>query len=243
MSDEATQEPNVAEIRSLPEGSREWLSAVDRTMIFRPASELGISCGTVTFDLEQEKVLIIWHNGLAVHQLPKGRRNIGETLWDAAIRETSEETGYAVSLPELNIATRATSAGPSRTQESGSSRITEDEWSREFIGACFYPDPQSATPAWKTVYYYAAFADSTAVADPSVQPEGETAVGKWIPLHEVEETVFFSAERMTIWKGKSDVEKSGYKFGGRVQKPVNGSMSLGQSNGTSAKKTPVNGTS
>lgn len=227
--------PTIQEIRAREEGSQEWLQAVNPTMVFRPASEVVISCGTVTFDIEREMVLLIWKSTYAIYQLPKGRRKIGETLWDAALRETREETRYAVELPELNIATRAESRKPKHSGHLTSS-ITDGEYSREFIGACFYPDPQSPTPADKIVYFFAAVADSTAEPEVGGPQEGENVAGIWAPLRDVDKMVFFDAERETIWKGKSDVEKSGYRFGEKAAPLTRGKPIM------SANGTPRNGT-
>ncbi|PGH22966.1 hypothetical protein AJ80_03015 [Polytolypa hystricis UAMH7299] len=57
-----------------------------------------ISCGTVTIDLFTNQVLLIYSASLSMHLLPKGRKDINESLPSAALRETLEESGYAVQL-------------------------------------------------------------------------------------------------------------------------------------------------
>lgn len=67
-----------------------------------------ISCGTITLDVLERKVLLIrWKNNGEIF-LPKGRKNIGESLEDAAIRETYEETGFQVAIAPLRVPTLAT---------------------------------------------------------------------------------------------------------------------------------------
>jgi 8-oxo-dGTP pyrophosphatase MutT (NUDIX family) len=67
-----------------------------------------ISCGTITLDLAQAKMLLIRWKKNGEILLPKGRKNIGETLEDAAKREIYEETGVQVTLLPLQIPTLAT---------------------------------------------------------------------------------------------------------------------------------------
>jgi ADP-ribose pyrophosphatase YjhB (NUDIX family) len=84
------------------------LEEIDRSMSFHPSEATTISCGTVTLDPDKQKVLLIWNKTLKIYQLPKGRKNIGEDMLSAAIRETYEETGVVATPLRLKIATRAT---------------------------------------------------------------------------------------------------------------------------------------
>ena len=84
------------------------LEEIDRSMSFHPSEATTISCGTVTIDPDKHKVLLIWNKKLKIHQLPKGRKNIGEDMLSAAMRETYEETGVVAQPLRLKIATRAT---------------------------------------------------------------------------------------------------------------------------------------
>ncbi|KAK2750166.1 hypothetical protein FQN57_004662 [Myotisia sp. PD_48] len=65
-------------------------------------------CGKIPLDPSRSRILLIRWNKTQEIFLPKGRKNIGETLEGAALRETYEETGFRVTLFPLPIPTLAT---------------------------------------------------------------------------------------------------------------------------------------
>jgi 8-oxo-dGTP pyrophosphatase MutT (NUDIX family) len=187
---------------------------IDRSMEFRPADALVMSCGTVTLDLARGLVLLIWNQRLRIHQLPKGRRNIEEPMLTAALRETYEETGIRVTPLRLNIATRATPPKPpSNGRGQKNPDITVGCPSTEFVGACLYPDPQSETEALKTVFYYAATADSTIKPDAGTQEAWEELGPRWVAIADVASILCFQGEIAAVQKAVDDVKKTGYTIG------------------------------
>ncbi|KAI1425173.1 hypothetical protein F5Y12DRAFT_784832 [Xylaria sp. FL1777] len=128
---------------------------------YHKSDEIIVSCGTVTMNNAEgpnPKVLVVYNNRIGIYQLPKGRKDIGEGYLDAAIRETTEETGITVrplrlrfgsrsTPPRLATATGATTCG----SEDPSTGVTSG-LSNEMIGV--NPDP--ATGAWRNIHWYAA---------------------------------------------------------------------------------------
>jgi 8-oxo-dGTP pyrophosphatase MutT (NUDIX family) len=151
------------------------------------ASNFVISCGTVTLDLQQSKALLIrWQSpdGGVELMLPKGRKNIGETLEDAALRETLEETGYEASLLPLPVPTLATS----------------DEISKN---ADLTTEPVSVTERYKgdvrkIIFWFAAQADSTLTPQRGVVQEGENFEAVWADFASVVDLVTHDTDRHVL---------------------------------------------
>jgi 8-oxo-dGTP pyrophosphatase MutT (NUDIX family) len=213
------------------------LEEIDRSMSFHPSEATTISCGSVTIDPARQKVLLIWNKKLKIFQLPKGRKNIGEDMLSAAMRETYEETGVKATPLRLKIATRATppseqlhesdrknakarevngngyvtAAKPSATC---GCEITEGRLSTEFLGCCRYPDPQSSIPAIKVVFYFAGTADSTVPVGPGAPEEWEKLDTVWASTTEAARMLRFKAEAKIVKKALEDARKSGYPIVG-----------------------------
>ncbi|PGH36339.1 hypothetical protein GX50_00844 [[Emmonsia] crescens] len=71
------------------------------------SEEFVISCGTVSIDLAKDLVLVLYCRTRRQYHLPKGRKNVSESLEDAAIRETFEESGYKCRILPHNLVTIA----------------------------------------------------------------------------------------------------------------------------------------
>ncbi|KAI0011359.1 hypothetical protein F4779DRAFT_626561 [Xylariaceae sp. FL0662B] len=132
---------------------------------FYQADEVLISCGTVTVDEAESprpKVLIVYNKVIGIYQLPKGRKQFGEGHLDAALRETSEETGVAVRPLRLRFGSRSTT--PKLVQgnrgeikygiEDKRTGITEGLCNETIgVSGCRVltttPDPDPSTNAWR----------------------------------------------------------------------------------------------
>jgi len=82
-----------------------------------PSSHFLISGGSILFASIQAplRVCLIYHKARGEWLLPKGRKDRGENMTAAAVRETFEETGYPCELLPLNLVTRAPAAGAQTT--------------------------------------------------------------------------------------------------------------------------------
>ncbi|KAI1654858.1 hypothetical protein F4813DRAFT_392369 [Daldinia decipiens] len=130
---------------------------------YHQADEMLVSCGTVTVDQADSTrpmVLVVYNKNIGIYQLPKGRKNFDEGYPEAALRETSEETGVAVQPLRLRFGSRSTPPRlvPVQTTarvkyglEDKLTGITE-ALNKESIGS--NPDP--ATGAWRHIYWFAA---------------------------------------------------------------------------------------
>ena len=76
-----------------------------------------LSCGTVPIDIPRGLVLLLLHRPNGKYMLPKGRKNVGETLEAAAMRETTEESGFKCSLFKHQLHTNAQELVDSRHTE------------------------------------------------------------------------------------------------------------------------------
>lgn len=78
---------------------------------YHGADEMMVSCGTVTVseaDSPQPKIMLVYNKNIGIYQLPKGRKNFEEGFLEAALRETTEETGVAVAPLRLRFGSRST---------------------------------------------------------------------------------------------------------------------------------------
>ena len=151
------------------------------------ASNFVISCGTVTLDLRHSKALLIrWHNpgGGVELMLPKGRKNIGETLEDAALRETLEETGYEAALLPLQVPTLATSDGTSQHSDLTTEPVSVTERYRGDVR--------------KIIFWFAAQADSTSSPHRGVVQEGEDFEAVWEDFSSVVDLVTHDTDRHVL---------------------------------------------
>lgn len=147
------------------------------------AAQFVISCGTVTLNLQLSKVLLIrWRNtnGDMELMLPKGRKNIAETLEQAALRETLEETGYTASLLPLPIPTLATSNG----NTSSGDLVTEPICVAE----------RNSGSARKIIFWFAAQADATQTPQQMLQ-EDEDFEAVWEDVESAKETITYDSDR------------------------------------------------
>ncbi|KFZ16187.1 hypothetical protein V502_05209 [Pseudogymnoascus sp. VKM F-4520 (FW-2644)] len=142
-----------------------------------------ISCGTITLDPVERKVLLIRWNKNGEIFLPKGRKNIGEGLEDATVRETYEETGFRVTILPLPIPTLATP---------GTAVGQANELNTEPIA---FSQRLTDNNTLKLIFWFSARGDSTATPESGTQEEGEDFDPIWVDLDSVIETLTFADDR------------------------------------------------
>ena len=146
------------------------------------AGSFVISCGAVTIDLKHQKVLTVHKRGTKRHVLPKGRKNIGESLEDAAIREVYEESGYQCHLVSHGLPTRATTPS-ARTSH------------REPIAVQQRLVLVGEQKHRKLIFWYLGEGDSTAEWVPDTQDKGEDFETEWLPFDEAQAILFFDDDK------------------------------------------------
>ncbi|KAI1171536.1 NUDIX hydrolase domain-like protein [Nemania sp. FL0916] len=150
------------------------------------SDSFAISCGTVSIDREASMVLLIRWRKTGEVFLPKGRKNVGETLEETAIRETFEETGLPVQLLPVQIKTLATS--PS---SKAATTTEEPTATTEPIAVT----QRVANGVLKIIFWYVASGDSTAVPQEGTQQENEDFDTLWVHFHDLDATLTFEDDR------------------------------------------------
>ncbi|KAH8707164.1 NUDIX domain-containing protein [Phaeosphaeriaceae sp. PMI808] len=156
------------------------MTSTDKRLDFSDA--FAISCGTVTIDSKRDLVLLILWRKTGEYFLPKGRKNIDETLNQTALRETYEETGISVQLLPVRMKTLATVSSPAS----------------DVVGPLTEPFAvaQRVTGGkLKLIFWYVAQGDSTKARVEGTQQENEEFNAIWVSYDEVLSTLSFDDDR------------------------------------------------
>ena len=146
------------------------------------SDEFVLSGGTVPIDIDKNLVLFLFNRPKKEYTLPKGRKNVGESLEAAAIRETFEETGFRCTLVDHDL--------PTRAPMSDSSIHTEPVAVQQ----------RMHNGIRKLIFWYAARVDSTAQQLPDTQEEGEDFEATWASTEEAASRMSFTDDRMILEK-------------------------------------------
>jgi 8-oxo-dGTP pyrophosphatase MutT (NUDIX family) len=130
------------------------------------------------------KVLLIRCRNTGEYLLPKGRKDLGESLEHAATRETFEETGIPVQLLPVNLRTLATL--PSSMQG--------EERPRAVIEP-FAVSQRVSKGVLKIIFWYIAGGDSASIPDEGTQVEDEDFEPIWVGFDEVGAILSFDDDR------------------------------------------------
>jgi 8-oxo-dGTP pyrophosphatase MutT (NUDIX family) len=129
------------------------------------SSNFVLSSGTVSIDISESVVLALYYPQKKEFFLPKGRKNVGETLQAAAVRETMEESGYQCQLLEHNLQTQAPN-------------LTPGPWTTEPIAI----HQRVTNGIRKIIFWYLAQVNSSSLQMLNTQEEGEDFEVHWISL-------------------------------------------------------------
>ncbi|RGP64308.1 nudix domain-containing [Fusarium sporotrichioides] len=144
-----------------------------------------ISCGTVTLDVERSKILLIrWRKTDEIF-LPKGRKDVNESLEKTALRETFEETGVQAQLLPAAINTLATT--PS-SQNCPSGLATEP----------IAVSQRMHNGILKIIFWYITSADSTITPVQGTQQPDEQFDTIWEDLSNIDSTISFLDDQRIV---------------------------------------------
>ncbi|KAL2037669.1 hypothetical protein N7G274_009614 [Stereocaulon virgatum] len=132
-----------------------------------------LSSGTVAVDLERGLVLLLFYRPTGEYLLPKGRKNVGETLEAAAERETWEESGYTCRLFRHSLPTRAPQ--PTTTPHTEPIAV-QQRFSQGIL---------------KIIFWYLALVDSSDRQAVETQEEGEDFEVRWVRREDAPSTMSF----------------------------------------------------
>lgn len=138
-----------------------------------------ISCGTITVDANQRKVLLIHWTKNNTCLFPKGRKDVDEDLASTALRETFEETGYRVTLRPSELPTLQTSEHASHEQH------TE----------AFAVQQRTVGNKLKIIFWYLAEADSTKEPENKLREEDQEFDNEWVSYDDAEKTLTFDDDK------------------------------------------------
>lgn len=124
-----------------------------------------LSAGTVTFDQKKDRICLV-QNKKGEFFLPKGRKNVGESLEAAAIRETYEETGFSCKLLPVTMPSRVTPRSGSKAHYPDVVRMFEGV--TEPICISIRPGPNGSQ---KIIFWFIATTDGSYTKETQIENE------------------------------------------------------------------------
>ncbi|PGH16454.1 hypothetical protein AJ79_01785 [Helicocarpus griseus UAMH5409] len=131
------------------------------------SDEFVISCGTVSIDLSKNLALLLYCRLRKQYHLPKGRKNVGESLEDAAVRETFEESGHRCRILPHTFVTLAPEYKVSQAHTEPLAVQQRRNWGPH-----------------RLIFWYLAEADSTETPAMGTQEAWEDFESQWVSMDE-----------------------------------------------------------
>ena len=146
------------------------------------SNDFVLSSGTVPIDISKGLVLLLFYRPKREYLLPKGRKNVAETLEAAALRETAEESGFECHLFKHKLSTNA--------QQLIGSEHTEPIAVQQRVNK----------GVRKIVFWYVSEVDSGSRQKLDTQEEGEDFDVVWVRLEDAPLKCSFADDRMIVEK-------------------------------------------
>lgn len=153
---------------------------MDRLLDF--SEEFVLSSGTVPIDIPKGLVLLLYYRPKGEYMLPKGRKNVGETLEAAAIRETVEESGFECHLFKHQ--------SPTKAQQLRESHHTEPIAVQQRMNQGIR----------KIIFWYISEVDSCSRQKTDTQEEGEDFDVEWVRMEDAASKCSFVDDRKIVEK-------------------------------------------
>ena len=154
------------------------------------SDEFVLSSGTVPIDIREGLVLLLYCRPKGEYMLPKGRKNVGETVEDAAIRETFEESGFKCHLFKHQLSTNA--------QEPRDFHHTES----------IAVQQRMSHGVLKIIFWYISEVDSRTQPMTDTQEEKEEFDVEWVRMDEAPSKCSFVDDRKIVEKALEAVPRS-----------------------------------
>lgn len=148
-----------------------------------------LSSGTVPIDIPKGLVLLLYYRPKGEYMLPKGRKDVGETLEAAAIRETMEESGYECHLFKHQLPTKAQGLSDPKHTEPIAVQQRINEGVR------------------KIIFWYISEVDSCSHQMADTQEEGEEFDVEWVRMEDAPSRCSFAEDRKIVEKALEAVPR------------------------------------
>ena len=159
---------------------------MDRLLDF--STDFVISCGSVPIDISKGLVLLLYYRPKREYMLPKGRKNAGESLEAAAIRETFEESGFQCHLFKHQLHTNAELSDAYHTEAIAvQQRITQG--------------------VRKLIFWFISEVDSGSEQKSDTQEEGEEFDVEWVRMEDAPSKCSFGDDRRIVEKALEAVPR------------------------------------
>lgn len=158
------------------------------------SEEFVVSCGSVLFRAQPSglEICLLYEPSKKEWLLPKGRKDVGETIQEAAVRETYEETGFKCQILPVRMPTRAPLPGSSSPDKAA---VLDD--STEALAVTVR---QMGEKNIKLIWWFATFVPKGEKKRTGTQMENEEFDSLFMPAEEAIEKLSFKGDQEIAFK-------------------------------------------